>query len=111
MPYQTKIATCSYCGRRQTLKLSARDGHELACGACGAPLHEMKWLRADRDVDGVKRSPRKPAPHGHHPAPTSPQGWQEDRQDPRRRKRRKRRKGLLREMFEEAFDVLEDIFD
>jgi hypothetical protein len=26
MPYQTKIATCSYCGSRQTLTLSARGG-------------------------------------------------------------------------------------
>ena len=110
MPYQTKIATCSYCGRRQTLKLSARDGHELACGACGAPLHEMKWLRADRDVDAVKRSPRKPAPHGHS-APPSPHGWHEDRNTRSRPKSRRKRKGFLREMFEEAFDVLEDIFD
>jgi hypothetical protein len=29
----------------------------------------------------------------------------------RKRKKRKKRKGLLREVFEEAFDVLEDIFD
>lgn len=110
MPFQTKIATCSYCGRRQTLRLSARDGHELACGACGAPLHEMKWLKADRDTSAVKRSPRMPAPHG-QPVGPAPRGPQEDRDDPRRRKRRKRRKGMLREIFEEAFDVLEDIFD
>jgi hypothetical protein len=107
MPHQTKIATCCYCGRRQTLTLSAREGHELACGACGAPLHEMKWLKADRDVGSAKRSPRKPAPHGHPGGP----GWHEDRPDPRRRKRRKKRKSLLRDVFEEAFDVLEDIFD
>lgn len=107
MPYQTKIATCSYCGSRQTLKLSARDGHELACGSCGAPLHEMKWLKSDRDTAAVKRSPRRPAPHGDPGA----RGWQEDRPDPRKRKHRKRRKGLLREVFEEAFDVLDDIFD
>jgi hypothetical protein len=74
MPYQTKIATCSYCGRRQTLTLSARAGHELACGSCGAPLHEMKWLKSDRDGDAVKRSPRKPAPHGN----PSRNGWHED---------------------------------
>ena len=41
----TKIATCSYCGGREILKLTARGGHELACGSCGAPLHEMKWLK------------------------------------------------------------------
>jgi hypothetical protein len=54
-----------------------------------------------------KRSPRRPAPHGDAGA----RGWQEDRHDPRKRKRRKPRKGLLREVFEEAFDVLDDIFD
>ncbi len=107
MPYQTKIATCSYCGSRQTLQLSARNGHELACGSCGAPLHEMKWLKADRDTSKAKRSPRKPAPHGYPGA----HGRQEDHPDPRKRKRRKKRKGLFREVFEEAFDVLEDIFD
>jgi hypothetical protein len=103
--HQTKIATCSYCGRRQTLRLTARDGHELACGSCGAPLHEMKWLKAGRDPDTVKRSPARPAPHGHTPVPA-----REDWHDPRR-KRKKRRKGLFREVLEEAFDVLEDIFD
>jgi Zn-finger nucleic acid-binding protein len=107
MPYQTKIATCSYCGRRQTLTLSARAGHELACGACGAPLHEMKWLKSGRDGDAVKRSPRKPAPHGN----PSRNGWNEDDRDDRKRKKRKKRKSLLRDVFEEAFDVLEDIFD
>jgi hypothetical protein len=42
--------------------------------------------------------------------------WQErarkwQRGPPDARKKRKKRKGLLREVFEEAFDVLEDIFD
>jgi hypothetical protein len=47
------------------------------------------------------RPPWRPVAHG----------WHEDRHDPRKRKRRKPRKGLLREVFEEAFDVLDDIFD
>jgi hypothetical protein len=106
MPHDTKIATCSYCGRRQTLQLSARGGHELACGACGAPLHEMKWLK-QRDPDtSVKRSPPRPAPHGHDMRSQKDR----DRDDPRRR-RKKRRKPLWKKAFEEAFDVIEDIFD
>ncbi|MCU4652844.1 hypothetical protein N8I71_08370 [Roseibacterium sp. SDUM158016] len=106
MPHQMKIATCSYCGRRQTLRLTARDGHELACGACGAPLHEMKWLKAGRDEDTVKRSPRRPAPHGHAlPQSEGPAS------DPPERRRKKRRKGFFREALEEAFDIFEDIFD
>lgn len=108
MHHSTKIATCSYCGTRQTLVLTARKGHELACSACGAPLHEMKWLRADRDTDGTRRSPTRPAPHGHGLR-------RDDRPDAsrkhRRKKQKKRRKGLLRDVFEEASDVIEDIFD
>lgn len=113
MPDQTKIATCSYCGRRQTLKLTARDGHELACGACGAPLHEMKWLKPPQPDRPVKRSPRAPAPHG-GPLPRGSwqggEGWQ-GQADPRSRKKPKRRKSLWKKAMEEAFDLIEDIFD
>ena len=104
MAHQTKIATCSYCGRRQTLKPMARDGHELACGACGAPLHEMKWLKAPEPGRKVKRSPPRPAPHGNMADVRA------GREVPQRR-RRKKRKSLLKKVFEEAFDVIEDIFD
>ena len=108
MHKMTKIATCSYCGTRQTLVLSAREGHELACSACGAPLHEMKWLRADGKDMSKRRSPKRAAPHGHGLP-------REDRHDSskkhNRKKHKKRRKGLMRDIFEEAFDVLEDIFD
>ncbi|MFW5641845.1 MAG: hypothetical protein ACOCTP_01660 [Roseicyclus sp.] len=110
MKHQTKIATCCYCGSRQALRLTARDGHELACGSCGAPLHEMRWLKAGRDESAVKRSPRRPAPHGQGSPETGadPRGG---RDRPSRPKRRKRRKGFLREIVEEVFDVLEDIVD
>ena len=63
MPHHNKIATCCYCGARSVLRLTARDGHELACGSCGAPLHEMKPIKLqpkrgqDRDV-----KPSRPAP-------------------------------------------------
>lgn len=99
--HATKIATCSYCGRRQTLKLTARDGHELACGACGAPLHEMKWLKPPAQRrESVKRSPERPAPHGHRPP-----------ERPVKARPKKRRKPLWKKALEEAFDVIEDIFD
>ncbi len=101
----TKIATCSYCGRRQTLKLSAREGHELACGACGAPLHEMKWLKPPKSDRKVKHSRPMPAPHGHR-------GDQDDwRDDHRRKKKRKKRKPMWKKAMEEAFDLVEEIFD
>jgi len=103
MPDQTKIATCSYCGRRRALKLTARGGHELACGSCGAPLHEMKWLKPPEPGQHKKRSPPRPAPHG---APVQPvEGG------PRRRKPEKRRKPLWKRALEEVFDEIEDLFD
>lgn len=105
--HATKIATCCYCGRRQTLKPTAREGHELACGACGAPLHEMKWLKPpEQRREAVKRSPERAAPHGFAGGgrPGRPQ-------KPERPRKKKRRKSLWKKAMEEAFDVIEDIFD
>lgn len=101
----TKIATCCYCGSRTMLQLTARDGHELACGRCGAPLHEMKAMpvrerKADRKP--VKRSPE---PVGHR------RYDDDDDDDWDDRRRRKRRKPLWSRALEEAFDFVEDIFD
>ena len=42
----TKIATCCYCGARAALVLNKAQ-HELSCASCGAPLHDLKMLRAD----------------------------------------------------------------
>lgn len=106
--HATKIATCCYCGRRQTLKPTAREGHELACGACGAPLHEMKWLKPpEQRRETVKRSPeRAAAPHGFAGG-----GRPERPQKPQKSRKKKRRKSLWKKAMEEAFDVIEDIFD
>lgn len=108
MPINTKIATCSYCGRRQTLRFTAREGHELACGACGAPLHEMKWLKPpEQRREGVKRSPERVAPHGHRPIDRPERAYKS-----RKKKQRKPRwKKVFEEVFDEAFDLIEDIFD
>ena len=99
----TKIATCSYCGRRQALQMTARGGHELACGSCGAPLHEMKWLKPPDPDRPVKRSPRAPAPHGQ---PLPPMLEHRLPQRPVKRK-----KPLWRRALEEAVDLIEEIFD
>ena len=96
MIHQTKIATCCYCGRRTTLQLTARSGHELACGACGAPLHEMKLLRS---------APRTPK-QKHVPADVASLDLK--RAKP---KKQKRKKSPWKKAFGEVFDVLEDIFD
>ena len=100
---QTKIATCSYCGRRQAQQQTARGGQELACGGCGAPLHEMKWLKPPMPEQPKKRSAPCPAPHGLvQPAPHD---------EGRTRRPIKRRKSFWKKAFEEVFEVIEDIFD
>ena len=89
-----KIATCCYCGARTALVLKGRVQHELACGTCGAPLHEMKGLKADR----TRERPRvMPASH--------------DMPVKLKKYRRKKRKSLARKMLSEVWDVLEDIID
>jgi hypothetical protein len=104
-----KIATCSYCGTRAALVFD--EGlHELACRACGAPLHEMKAMPQDPDRKSKKVRPapvavverRRSAPPG------------EDRREWRdwpAKRRPKRRRPLARRVLEEIWDVVEDIFD
>ncbi|WP_292286871.1 hypothetical protein [Marivita sp.] len=114
MPRGTKIATCCYCGTRKALVLQGKDRHELSCSACGAPLHDMKMLRSDA-VD-TSAPTRKAAGHGARgrqkkgsvtPLPV----WERESGFSRKKKKKKRRKTLTKRFFEEAFDVLEDIFD
>jgi hypothetical protein len=94
-----KIATCCYCGTRAALVLTGQARHELACATCGAPLHDLKSLPLDRTGDRELVRRRKPAV-SHRKPPKAYKPVQ-----------RKRRKGPLRAFFEEAFDLLEDIFD
>ena len=94
----TKIATCCYCGSRTILKLTARQGHELACGSCGAPVHELKWLKKP----ATDPQPRpKPARFASMPTANAYKP----------RKQKKRRKTDWKKRLEKAWDVLEDIFD
>jgi len=98
----TKIATCCYCGTRAALVLTGRGRHELSCSACGAPLHEMKMLRADHAGGRETRpGPVRTGPMA-EPGRGMPAG------SPRKLKPRK---GLGRRFLKEAFDILEDIFD
>ena len=111
----TKIATCNYCGRRTMLQPTARGGHELACASCGAPLHEMKSVKIGRDAGPRKRA-SGPVPGVSHPDPhrarARPGGGPRPR-PPRRPPDRpaRRRKPRWKKALEEAFDLIEDIFD
>jgi len=95
-----KIATCCYCGTRAALVLTGTDRRELACSSCGAPLHDLKMLKSDHVHD---RKRVKPSPlHDWQP--------ERDRGQPARRQK-KRRKSFGKRLFEEAIDLIEDIFD
>jgi hypothetical protein len=97
---QRKIATCCYCGTRAALVLTGTTRHELACSSCGAPLHDLKMLRSDHVQD---RTRVKPSPL---------HDWQGAGATARRPKKPpKRRKSFGRRFFEEAVDLIEDIFD
>ena len=79
--------------------LTGRDRHELACSSCGAPLHDLKMLPRKKQGDRELVRPsavRNPA-----------------RRTPARPKPKKRKSKLKRfaDMFEDAFDIIEDILD
>lgn len=122
----TKIATCSYCGTRAALILAGRERHELACSACGAPLHELKALpteavsEARRPATGRDPAAGADVRAGARRQPQRPRTKREDGDAPRRRKDGRRpkaasksrpRKGPLRRLFDEAIDAIEDLFD
>jgi transcription initiation factor TFIIIB Brf1 subunit/transcription initiation factor TFIIB len=101
MGYPTKIATCCYCGSRAALVLD-QSRHELSCASCGAPLHNMKKFPQERSTDWQPHRPKRtrPLPQTQR-KPTGhvrKKGWT-------------RRKSIFRHVLEEAFDVIEDIFD
>ncbi|NSX56555.1 hypothetical protein [Parasulfitobacter algicola] len=94
----TKVAKCCYCGTKAALVLSGRHRHELACSACGAPLHDLKIMPKNHGGKSTKAygTPRN-------------RKYTEPAERPQRRRRKK--KGLAHRFFEEAFDLVEDIFD
>lgn len=100
----TKIATCCYCGTRAALQLRGNTKHELACSSCGAPLHDLKMLPLDHTTE--RRELVRPSPvRAGHNLPAS------DKKRKGTYKKPKKKKSLKRRFFEEAFDIIEDIFD
>jgi hypothetical protein len=99
-----KLATCCYCGHRTLLRLGGTAGrHELACGACGAPLHALKSL-PKRLPDAAPRGPVRSRPS--EPGAGA-------RLDPacKRKAKRKRRKSLPKRIFDFIEDAAEEVFD
>ncbi len=97
-----KIATCCYCGTRAALVLRGEVRHELSCASCGAPLHDLKMLRADH---AGARSLVRPSPvrNTHRKAPSRARDHD--------RRRRKKHPWPGRRLLEEVWDEIEDIFD
>ena len=104
VPQHMKIATCCYCGTRAALVLN-KVWHELACGSCGAPLREMKRMpqRASQPVKAVSDRGVAAARSGKSRSRST------RKYDPQ--KSRERRKSFRKKLFEELWDVVEDIFD
>ena len=93
----SKIATCCYCGTRAALTLRGRERHELACSNCGAPLHDLKMLKA----------PQKTQDHRDRYA-----GPKERRKSKKQKKRgRSLSQRFMAEVWDAAEDILDDIFD
>ena len=93
----TRMGTCCYCGSRTLLELTARGGHELACGACGAPIHQMKGIRSE------KRKAKHDRPHTNTPIGYPGHGKNKPSKKKGKSSRKKKSKGF--------FDVLDDVFD
>ncbi|KAB7615435.1 hypothetical protein F9L33_01320 [Amylibacter sp. SFDW26] len=97
MPDLTKIATCSYCQTRSVLTLRNIGHKELSCSSCGAPLHEMKFIK--QTPKAVKHTPVtfSPLPLNNRPV--------------KKKKRYKKRSDFWEDVIEEVWDFVEDIFD
>ena len=104
----TKVATCCYCGTRAALVLTGDTRHELACAACGAPLHDLKGLKASatRDHPITKNPKPKTRSKGVTPNPVWEREWGKSK-----KKKSSKKKSFKKKMFKEAFDILGDIFD
>lgn len=100
----TKIATCSFCGTRAALVLSGQTQHELSCGSCGAPLHDLKMLPISGSGKG-KKSPHLPDPSA------SSHDRAMAKSSDKKRKKKKKSKSFGRWALGEVWDVIEDIID
>jgi hypothetical protein len=80
--------------------------HTLTCGACGAPLRQLKMMpsAAAKPRAAISHQPVVQKSRAQLKAPT----YARPSKPP---KPRKKRKSLFRKFAEEAFDLVEDIFD
>jgi hypothetical protein len=91
IPSPSKIATCCYCGTRAALVLKGQQRHELSCSSCGAPLHDLKMVPKRKLTEGKARRNAANVVV--------------------KKKKQKKKKSMFSRVFDEAWDVIEDIFD
>lgn len=101
-----KIATCNYCGTRSVLVFD-EVRHELACSACGAPLHDMKFMPQPVESKSKKVGKAKVSKPVTAAAAARAAWGSKDRKIKKKRKK----KPMFRRVLEDIFDEIEDIFD
>lgn len=105
-----KIATCCYCGTRAVLVFDEQR-HELTCSACGAPLHDMKFMPQSA-VKKQKKSAKPQAGYAAHAAAGAGLiGHATAAFTSKKSRKKKKRKPIFRRVLEDIFDEIEDIFD
>lgn len=108
----TRMGTCCYCGARTMLELTARGGHELACGACGAPIHHMKGIKSDTKPAKSGKSKRQAQPAAYGAAGMAA-GTSSKTKSPKKKSKKsfkRKAKGVF-DVFEDVFDDVFDLFD
>lgn len=117
MGQDTKIATCCYCGTRAALVLRGTTRHELSCGSCGAPLHNLKQLRqtSARAAPAHTRGARDIGATARDMSGRGAPGWPDAGHSVKPKKHKKKhgksKKLTKKRLAGKIFDVLEDLFD
>ncbi|MEL6434151.1 MAG: hypothetical protein AAFQ28_10170 [Pseudomonadota bacterium] len=105
-----KIAMCSYCSTRSVLVFD-EGVHELTCSACGAPLKKMKFMPQQAEKEYKKPRKVKSQPDRKYRRSQSDRYDCSSHERWQKSKHKRRGKRFARKVFEEIWDILEDVFD
>lgn len=105
-----KIATCCYCGTRAVLVMD-KARHELMCSACGAPLHDMKFMPQPAEKAQKKPKVSKREDASAREAVFGQRGRSVWSANGKKSSKKRKKKPVFRRFLEDIFDEIEDIFD
>lgn len=108
MGHPTKIATCCHCGSKAALKLDT-GRHELSCASCGAPLRDLKMMPKPKSSN--LKSPKQKAVSHQKLRQKFPEKAKAVSYKTSKPRKVKKRKSWLKDLAEDMFDFVEDIFD